>query len=222
MNDFEVLADAEAVARAAADDIADTVERVLAGKALCHVALPGGRTPARCLELLSAMQLPWSRLHWYLGDERCYPPGHAERNDTMIRDRLWSRIDGPESNKHPINAELGPEQAADRYAALLQAITRLDLVVLGMGEDGHTASLFPGDAALQDRRVVVPVYGAPKPPSQRVSLGLGTLRAAGRCIVLATGAGKRDALQRIRQGEALPVSMAQPDRWLVDRLAAGE
>jgi 6-phosphogluconolactonase len=217
---FDVLSDAEAVAQAAAADIADTVQRVLAGNELCHIALPGGGTPARCLELLSAMSLPWPCLHWYLGDERCYPPGHAERNDTMIRDLLWSRIDAPENNNHPIHAELGPEAAAEAYAALIDSIGHLDLVVLGMGEDGHTASLFPGNAALQDTRAAVPVYGAPKPPPQRVSLGLDTLRTAGRRIVLATGAGKRDALQRVNDGENLPILMAQPDRWLVDSLAA--
>jgi 6-phosphogluconolactonase len=222
VNGLEIFDDAEAVAQAAAADIADTIGRVLADNEYCHIALPGGGTPARCLELLSAMQLPWSRLHWYLGDERCYPPGHAERNDTMIRDRLWSRIDGPESNNHPIDAELGPDAAAEVYATLINSIGHLDLVVLGMGEDGHTASLFPGNAALQDTRAVVPVYGSPKPPPERVSLGLDMLRAAGRCIVLATGAGKQDALQRIDRGEALPVFMAQPDRWLVDTLAAAE
>jgi 6-phosphogluconolactonase len=219
---LEILDDAETVALAAAADIADTIGHVLASQEYCHIALPGGDTPARCLELLSAMALPWSRLHWYLGDERCYPPGHAERNDTMIRDRLWSRTDGPESNNHPIAAELGPEPAAEAYAVLINSIGRLDLVLLGMGEDGHTASLFPGNAALQDTRAAVPVYGSPKPPPERVSLGLDTLRAAGRCIVLATGAGKQDALQRIIRGETLPVLMAQPDRWLVDTLASAE
>jgi len=220
LDGLEILDDAEAVARAAADEIAATAQRVLAAADVCHIALPGGGTPARCLELLAAMQLPWPRLHWYLGDERCYPPGHAGRNDTMIRDRLWSRIDGPESNHHPIPAELGPERAAEQYAALIKAIGSLDLVVLGMGEDGHTASLFPGNAALLDPHAVVPVHGAPKPPSQRVSLGLAALLAAGRRVVLATGAGKRDALQRVNRGEALPVLLAQPDRWLTDRAAA--
>jgi 6-phosphogluconolactonase len=221
MPGLELFADAEAVARAAAEDIADTIERVFASNDLCHIALPGGGTPARCLELLSEMPLPWPRLHWYLGDERCYPPGHAQRNDTMIRNRFWSRIDGPEHNNHPIAAELGAEPAAHVYAMLIGRIARLDLVVLGMGEDGHTASLFPGNAALMDTRAVVPVYNAPKPPPQRVSLGLGTLRAAGRRIVLATGACKRDALQRVSRGESLPVHMAQPDRWLVDGPAGG-
>jgi 6-phosphogluconolactonase len=222
VNGLEILEDAEAVARAAAADIADTIGRVLVDNEYCHIALPGGGTPARCLELLSAMRLPWSRLHWYLGDERCYPPGHAERNDTMIRDRLWSRIDGPENNNHPIAAELGAVPGAEAYAALISSIGHLDLVVLGMGEDGHTASLFPGNAALQDTRAAVPVYDSPKPPPERVSLGLETLRSAGRCIVIATGSGKQDALQRVNRGEALPVLMAQPDRWLVDTLAAAE
>ena len=88
-----------------------------------------------------------------------------------------------------------------------------------MGEDGHTASLFPGNAALEDKRSAVPVYDAPKPPGERVSIGLDTLRNAGECIVIATGEGKREALSKLKQGEIFPVGMVKPDVWFVDEAA---
>lgn len=220
MQDFSIYPDAEAVAQAAAEFLFEQIHACVQQKQICHVALPGGTTPARCLQLLSAMALPWEKIHWYLGDERCYPVGHEQRNDSMLEDMLWSRIEMPEENRHPIPAELGPEPAAEDYSALINGVGRLDIVVLGMGEDGHTASLFPENPALEDTRAVVPVYHAPKPPSERVSLGLGTIQAAGQRIVMVTGSSKHQALKRVQQGDQLPVNRIGPAYWFVDKSAA--
>ncbi|MDH3526419.1 MAG: 6-phosphogluconolactonase [Gammaproteobacteria bacterium] len=216
MSKFQIYPDTEMLARAAADYLFERIRDCLARKQLCHVALPGGRSPARCLELLAELPLPWDRIHWYLGDERCYPPGHAQRNDTLVRKHLWSKIDSPAANQHPIPAELGPEPAAAAYAGVIQAIGTLDIVLLGMGEDGHTASLFPENAALEDERLVVPVFAAPKSPAERVSLGLTALQAAGERVGLVAGAGKREALQRLRDGEQLPIARVGPVVWFID------
>ena len=215
-----IYPDTEALARAAADYLSDLIVACVKRKGSCHIALPGGSTPGRCLELLSSRQLPWQNMHAYLGDERCYPVAHSERNDTMIAQKLWSRIDAPADNLHPIPAELGPEQAAERYAELINSVGQLDIALLGMGEDGHTASLFPGNAALTDERAVVPVYNAPKSPEERVSLGLVTLQNAGQRIVLVTGASKHDALIRVEQGDPLPISLIGEAYWFVDQAAA--
>jgi 6-phosphogluconolactonase len=137
----------------------------------------------------------------------------------MIEQQLWSRIAMPDENRHPIPAELGPELAAEKYSALINCIDRLDIAVLGMGEDGHTASLFPGNPALDDRRAVVPVYHAPKPPAERVSLGLATFQSAVLRVVMVTGHNKRQALARVRQGDPLPVSRIGPACWFVDKSA---
>ena len=220
MDDFRIFPDAEAVAQAAADFLNDQITTCVNEKGICHVALPGGSTPARCLELLSCKHLPWSSIHWYVGDERCYPVAHPERNDTMIAQQLWSKIETPMDNLHPIPAELGPELAAEKYSALIHQIGHLDIVVLGIGEDGHTASLFPGNPALDNEHAAVPVYDAPKPPPQRVSLGLATIQAAGQRIVLVSGSGKREAMASIEQGIQLPVSRIGPARWFVDEAAA--
>jgi len=203
-------ADAEASAEAAAAYLAARIEAVITAHGVCHMALPGGRTPARCLEMLSTYSLPWTRLHCYLGDERCLPAGDEARNDTMLQACFWSRVLIPESNIHPIPAELGAAAAAEAYVPIIEAVGRLDIALLGMGEDGHTASLFPDNPALSLRTPVVPVFNAPKPPAERVSLSIPTLRAAHERIVLITGAGKAEALRRVKAGEPLPVNMIGP------------
>ena len=215
----------EQVAQAVADYLFLQITDCVKQKGLCHVVLPGGSTPARCLEILAEKSLPWKNIHWYPGDERCYPVGHAERNDTMIMDKLFSQQPlslekGTSVNFYPIPAELGPEQGAENYAALLDATAAMDIVVLGMGEDGHTASLFPGNVALADQRSAVPVYNAPKAPDQRVSIGLTTLKNAAECIIIATGENKREALAKLKQGVVLPVGLVAADVWFIDEAAA--
>jgi 6-phosphogluconolactonase len=210
----------EQVAQAVADYLCLQITVCVKQKGFCHVVLPGGSTPARCLEILAEKSLPWKNIHWYPGDERCYPVGHAERNDTMINAKLFSQQISASKNFHPIPAELGAEQGAENYAALLDATAGMDIVVLGMGEDGHTASLFPGNVALDDQRSAVPVYNAPKAPEQRVSIGLTTLQNAAECIIIATGENKREALAKLKQGEVLPVGLVGADVWFIDDAAA--
>ncbi len=216
---WHIHRDPAEAAIACAEYLAGRIMAVLDARALCHVALPGGSTPAACLSHLAQQPLPWSRVHWYLGDERCLPPGDTDRNDRMIEQQLWRAINAPATNMHPIAAELGAESAAGFYARLIDALDRLDIVLLGMGEDGHTASLFPDNPALDDTRSVVPVHHAPKPPPERVSLGITTLRAAAGRVVLATGPGKRDAIEQVKAGAPLPVNRIGPLHWFIDRAA---
>ena len=221
MHHWQVHPDPATAAAACAEYLAQQILAVLETREHCHVALPGGSTPATCLSLLAEQPLPWSRVHWYLGDERCLPRGDAERNDHMIEQHLWRAIKAPENTIHPIPAELGAERAAALYAKLIDAIDRLDIVLLGMGEDGHTASLFPDNPALNDPGSVVPVHHAPKPPAERVSLGISTLKATTQRIVLATGPGKRDAMNQVKAGVPLPINCIGPLLWFVDRAAVG-
>ena len=104
--------------------------------------LPGGTTPARCLELLAEMPLPWKHIHWYPGDERCYPAGHAERNDTMIIKKLFSGRNLGLMNFHPIPAELGPEQGAEQFAECINAAAGIDIVVLVWAKMGILRACF--------------------------------------------------------------------------------
>jgi 6-phosphogluconolactonase len=216
---WHIHQDPAEAAAACAEHLARCITAVLETRALCHVALPGGGTPAACLSRLAEQPLPWARVHWYLGDERCLPPGDADRNDRMIEQQLWSAIAAAADTIHRIPAELGAEPAARHYAELIDALDRLDIVLLGLGEDGHTASLFPDNPALDDTRSVVPVHHAPKPPPERVSLGITTLGSAAERVVLATGPGKRDAINQVKAGAPLPINRIGPLHWFVDRAA---
>lgn len=221
MHNWHIHPDADAVAEAAAQFLAERIRAVLAERDSCHVALPGGTTPAACLKRIAAMDLPWERIHWYLGDERCLPVGDPERNDTLIRDCLWAAVPVPAENCHPIRAELGAVAGASDYSELLAQVGHLDIALLGMGEDGHTASLFPGNPALGLTDAAVPVFKSPKPPPERVSLSEPTLQAVDTRVVLIIGAGKRDILQRVRDGEALPINGIGPLEAFCDEAAAG-
>lgn len=208
----EVLRDAEAVAGAAAAVVAESLRD---GGSF---VLAGGSTPRACYERLRRETLPWGRVTVLFGDERCVPPDDEESNYHLAQTSLLFRV-SPLS-VHRIPGELGAETAASLYADLVAPLRPLDLVLLGVGEDGHTASLFPGNAAVQAGGSVVAVHGAPKPPPNRVSLTLEALREARRVVVLATGAGKRDAVARARRGE-VPSGMIPHAEWLIDEAAAG-
>jgi 6-phosphogluconolactonase len=213
------FADPEALARHAAERVAILCRQAVKEHGACHLVLAGGRTPKRCYELLRAMDLPWPALHIWFGDERCLPAGDPGRNDAMADSALLDHVPIPATQVHRIPAEKGPEAAADAYAAQLSAAPPMDVVLLGMGEDGHTASLFPGNPALDDERLAVPVHGSPKPPPERVSMGYRALNAAHHRLILVTGAGKAEALARIKGGESLPAARLAASEWLTDRAA---
>jgi len=214
-------ADAEAVSQYAADAVVEVAAAAIAERGIFHWALAGGTTPKRCYELLRDADIDWPKVHIWFGDERCLPSGDAERNDRMADEALLNDVPVPPAQIHRMNAELGPERAAAQYAALLADAPEMDLVLLGIGEDGHTASLFPGNPALDDQRLAIPVYNSPKPPPERVSMGYAVLNAAQRCLIMVAGEGKADAISRIRNGERLPVARVQNSEWLIDQDASG-
>lgn len=219
----QLLADGKAVAAAASRILAAASEAIDA-RGSFHLALAGGTTPQAAYRLLAASRADWSCWHIYFGDERCLPPDDCERNSVMAREAWLEQVAIPPQQIHPIPAELGAEEAAAAYAGIIAPVLPFDMVLLGMGEDGHTASLFP-DHRHDPQALVVAVHDAPKPPADRVSL---TPRALNQCralLLLITGAGKHEALQRWLRGEALPVGAIRPEgrmELLLDRAAAGE
>ena len=213
-NTFTVLESAEEVAAAAAKEISEAL-----WKGARTLVLAGGTTPRRCYELLSAMEVGWGRVSVLFGDERCVSPDHPESNYRMAREALLDRVAPATVYRMP--AELGPDEGAELYAHVVEAVSPLDVVVLGVGEDGHTASLFPGHPALKAPGLVVGIHDSPKPPPERVTLTLNALQAAGTVLILATGAGKADAVARAKRGE-VPSGMIAGARWLIDRAAAGQ
>lgn len=215
-----VFDDIDSLSSAAARRIAELAAEAIAARGVFRIALAGGETPRRCYEQLRQLPLDWVRVQVYFGDERCLPIGDAQRNDSMARETLLDRVAIPPANVHGIPAELGATAAAASYAATL-GLEPLDLTLLGMGEDGHTASLFPDNPATASHDAVVAVFGAPKPPPERVSLGMNTLNAARHKLFLVAGAGKRAALERIARGEPLPAATIRDAEWYLD-CAAGQ
>lgn len=209
----------EAMSTAVAQRIAELAARAIAARGVFHLALAGGETPRRCYEKLRHLPVDWAHVQVYFGDERCLPAGDPRRNDRMAREALLEQVAIPPANIHAIPAELGARAAAASYAAVLENAAPLDLVLLGMGEDGHIASLFPGNPATDSAAATVPVFNAPKSPAERVSLGMGTLNTARQRIFLVAGAGKRDALEQILQGKSLPAARVAAAEWHLDRAA---
>jgi 6-phosphogluconolactonase len=212
--EFTILETPEDVAESAAADVASAL-----AEGARSLVLAGGTTPKRCYELLTLADIQWGRVTILFGDERCVPPDHAESNYRMARAALLDRV--APASVHRMPAELGPDEAADVYSHVVASLAPLDVVVLGVGEDGHTASLFPGYPEVNAKGWAVGVRNAPKPPPDRVSLTLPALQGARRVLVLATGAGKADAVARAKRGE-VPSGMIAGARWLIDRAAAGK
>ncbi len=205
-------ADATALERAASARIAQAAQAAIARAGAFHVVLAGGNTPRRIYQALVQSGADWPRWHVYFGDERCAPPADPERNSRMAADAWLDHVPIPRGQVHPIPAELGAAAAAAAYAQTLAGVADFDLVLLGLGEDGHTASLFPGQdwGTGADAPDVLPVFGAPKPPPQRVSLSVRRLAAAREVIFLVSGAGKQAAVAAWRAGADIPAASIAP------------
>jgi 6-phosphogluconolactonase len=214
VSEFRVLDTPEQVAAAAAAGIAEALR-----SGSRTLVLAGGTTPRMCYELLARLDVRWGRVTVLFGDERCVPADHPDSNYRMAREALLDQA--APATVHRIPGELGPDDGAAAYEPIVAGLQPLDIVVLGIGEDGHTASLFPGDAALNSNGWVVGVRNSPKPPPERVSLTLPALRGARRVIILATGAGKAQAVAMAKR-EEVPSGMIAGARWLLDRAAAGQ
>jgi len=202
---WEVLATAQDVAQAALAEILDAARCAIETRGRFQLVLAGGTTPAQVYHLLAKQDCKWSLWHFYLGDERCLPVDHPDRNSRMIEHTLLDRISAPEKNVHMICAELGAEQAAQDYSHTIETALPFDLVLLGMGEDGHTASLFPGQTH-PENELTHAVHNAPKPPPERVSLSKKALSDNLQLLILICGESKRTALTQWKQGITLPVT----------------
>lgn len=197
--------DSEAVAGEAVRRILEAAQSAIESRGLFRIVLAGGSTPMNAYRLLTSCKADWSRWHVYLGDERCLPADHVDRNSVMVSEIWVGQVPIPAGQIHWIPAELGPRQGAQAYEHIVRAAIPFDLVLLGMGEDGHTASLFPGQA-YDPEPLVVPVTDAPKPPAERVSLNYAALGETRAMLLLVTGSGKREAVQCWRAGDPLPVA----------------
>ena len=204
----------------AARFIAEAAHAAIAERGVFRVALSGGHTPRPVHEALAGFgDLPWEKIQITFGDERCVPPDDAESNYLMARESLLDRVNIPSGNVFRIRGEIDPEAAAQEYEAHLSALAarfgepryRHDLLILGLGEDGHTASLFPGSPALAETvRNVIPATG-PKPPPQRITMTLPLINASRHIVFFVNDASKQPIIDEILAGSSTyPAARVRP------------
>jgi len=216
---IHVFPDPSQLTTAVVREIIRECARAQAERGVFHLALSGGNTPQASYALLTEAAIDWTRVQIWFSDERCLPENDPQRNDTMAWQYLLREVALTSSQIYSIPAQLGPESAAKRYTTLLNNAPVMDLTLLGMGEDGHTASLFPDNPALLDEHLAVPVFNAPKYPPERVSMGFTALNQARRRLIMVAGVSKRPALQQIQQGNPLPITRLIESDWFIDAAA---
>lgn len=194
------------LAEQATQDILNAAKESIQRRGAFHIVLAGGTTPKVIYRLLANAQSDWQHWHIYLGDERCLPVDDSERNSVMAEECLLSKVPIPEQHIHFIPSELGPHEAARNYNETLQQVDQFDMVLLGMGEDGHTASLFPGHLH-PDNLLALPVLNAPKPPAERVSLSSACLSNNVHILILITGKSKHSRVLDWISGVEMPITM---------------
>ncbi|HEY8745377.1 MAG TPA: 6-phosphogluconolactonase [Chloroflexota bacterium] len=236
--ELRVLATAAAVAAAGAEVVRAAAQEAVQRQGRFTLALSGGSTPRTLYTLLAQppynVAIPWTETQLFWSDERCVPPDHTDSNYRMAREALLDHVPIPAGNVHRMRGELlVPQQAAQEYRAELQrvfgkqALPRFDLLLLGMGEEGHTASIFPGVTIPSDPNVPVAAVFVPKVNTWRLTLTLPVLNAAAHVLFLVAGAAKQDALRSVIQGPRsldLPAQRVIPSNgtltFLADRDAA--
>ena len=199
----------DALNHAAMTRILQAANEAIAKHGSFSIVLAGGSTPKAIYALLSKAEADWANWHVFINDDRCLPVDDDERNSKMVNEVWLSHVAIPSNQFHPIPCELGPIEGASAYAKTLEQVGAFDLVLFGLGEDGHTASLFPGHV-VDNSADVVPVFNSPKPPAERVTMSQNRLNNTKEALFLVTGAGKQDAVNAWRNGEPIPATLITP------------
>jgi len=244
MEGVEVYPDASQLAHAVADHFVILAREAIETRGRFAVALAGGSTPKAAYTLLASHEytarVDWSRVHVFWGDERCVPPDHPDSNYRMAREAMLDHVSLPQENIHRMRGELGPGQAASKYEDVLRAFFSppsrdrkaptpgFDLILLGMGDDGHTASLFPGTAAIHEETRWVVAHYVEKLEAWRITLTPVVINTATNVTFVVSGSGKAERLRQVLTGpyqpDFLPAQIVDPHagrlHWRVDRAAA--
>ncbi len=227
----------EKLAEAATNLIIGTIDDAVQNHGRCAIALAGGNTPRAIYRLLADEQfksrIDWNALHLFWGDERTVPPDHPESNFGMAQEALLSRVPLPEENNHRIRGEIPPQEASEKYTNDLRLFflnqpPQLDLILLGIGDDGHTASLFPGTEAVTEAKKPVAAVFVPKLDTWRVTMTLPLINSAKKIAFIVSGSSKSQIvgnLLRLDKPESKwPASLVRPEnaipQWLLDVEAA--
>ncbi len=219
--DLRVVRDAAEAGTLAADLLTNAAHTAVAARGRFTLAIPGGSVPTPVFTALAEREFPWdaTRLLWV--DERAVPPDHEHSNYGAFARDLLPSLPIPATQVLRMRGELGPDDGARDYTTVLGnalAGHPLDAALLGIGEDGHVASLFPGKDALEATDPVLPIHDSPKPPPERITLSLPILRAATTVVVVALGQGKKDAITQVLAATPLPTPL--PARLATDRPGA--
>ena len=240
--DIRIVENAQALAHAAAREFASRAAAAVQAKGLFAVALSGGSTPKALYSLLAddtelRQTVPWPHTHFFWGDERPVPPDHPDSNFRLAQTALLSRVPVPAANIHRIRGELAPQSAAVAYERTMveffqlrgKALPRFDLVLLGLGPEGHTASLFPGTRALREQKRLAIANWIGKLGTERITLTAPVFNNAACVIFLVSGAEKTVVFKSVIEGpyepQQLPAQLIRPHagelKWIVDAAAAG-
>ena len=220
------------------NQVADRIETIIRkSRDPVSLALPGGSTPQPVFRALARRDLDWRKCHFFLGDERWVPHNHEESNFRSLRENLLGRIDVPDRRIHPIETvRLEPEEASQNYEKEIRRIVsggplpRFELMFLGLGDDGHTASLFPRTDALQVRDRLVTANFVPRLEATRITMTLPLVNASRTVLFMVSGEKKAEALRGVLEGEhdpeTLPAQAVKPEQgelvFMVDEAAAGK
>jgi 6-phosphogluconolactonase len=233
----KVVPDPSTVASTAAQRIADLSDDAISIHGKFSIALSGGSTPKALFQLLAAdpyaKRIDWKNWRIYFGDERCVPPTHADSNFLMASEAMLNKVAIPSEHIHRMKGEIDPQQAATEYGELLKshfADGGLDVILLGMGDDGHTASLFPHTTALNETKHRCVANFVEKLNTWRITMTAPFINRARQIIIMATGANKADRLHQVLDGppdtQNLPIQMIDPPAgqalWLLDAPAAAK
>ena len=202
--------------QAASNWLVNAINSTIAAKGSCVLVLAGGNSVNSVIRLSLRDDLNWSNVQFVLADERCVPVGHTDRNDVALSALFESASLQHRPVVHGISAELGPQLGAEKLSEQLAIIGQPDIALLGVADDGHIASLFPGSPALSTSEAAVAVIDCVKAPRERVSCSLKYLTSATYRIAIQTGHNKRDIFMRLQQGERLPLALFSPTHWFMD------
>ena len=186
----------------------------------CNVIVAGGRSITKSLECLLPLSIDWQRVNWFLADERCVASDDPQRNDLQIRQVLQKTLGNAYGNVNSSRTDTNLEEAVKEYATRIEQINMFDLCLLGMGDDGHIASLLPGHWVLNSTDSCCLVSDSPNPPSQRITLSMSALRNTKNRIVVTAGATKKQAVREFRNNPQTPVRIFEPTLVVLDHGAS--
>ena len=209
----------DAAVDACANDLSLIIDSAVRERGVCRIAICGGNAARHVLTRLVNLRANFDSVEFYLADERCVGTESPERNDHLLIELLVESRRMERSAIHSIPAEHGPHEGAARYASTIDAFPHFDVVFLSIGEDGHVASLFPNHSSVESTTTTVAVDDSPRPPAERVSLSINTLRASTHRLVAAFGEEKSAVIARIHSGWDPPAVQVHPTRWYLDRAA---